>query len=268
MITPSFTIAIYIIAHADDWQLFMNPDAFSDINTEGKKVVFIVTTAGDAGKNDTFWRAREEGMKNSIKFCLSPFAPVSCDYYLTRVTDMDFNVCKINNVSSYFLRLPDGGLDGKGFESNDYQSLHKLQTTQIQELVSVDRRLIIKGWQHFTKILASIISAESAGCLGIEIKYLNPKENANPDDHPDHRATGDSLCFLNFECYDQTLFAGYGNTCSESLPANETFWKVGIFAAYDHSVFEACGYSTIGENPDLYAKWCTSKPVAEIIQRS
>jgi hypothetical protein len=232
MITPPFTIAIYIMAHADDWQLFMNPNAFSDINTEGKKVVFIVTTAGDAGKNETFWRAREEGMKNSIKFCLSPFAPVSCDYYLTRVTDMDFNVCKINNVSSYFLRLPDGGLDGKGFESNDYQSLHKLQTTQIQELVSVDRRLIIKGWQHFTKILASIISAESAGCLGIEIKYLNPKENANPDDHP------------------------------------ETFWKVGIFAAYDHSVFEACGYSTIGENPDLYAKWCTSKPVAEIIQRS
>ena len=70
------TVTFYVVAHADDWQLFMNPDAFKDITMPDSKVVFIVTTAGDAGKEDNYWKAREEGMKSSIRFCLAPFITI------------------------------------------------------------------------------------------------------------------------------------------------------------------------------------------------
>jgi len=258
----------YIIAHADDWQLFMNPDAFSDMNTAGNKVVFIVTTAGDAGTSECFWRAREAGMKESIKFCLSPFSTIVSECRLKEINGVRFNVELFNNVSCYFLRLPDGGLDGNGFLSNDYQSLFKLRMGQVSGLISLDQSIIVKNWEHFSKILESVITEESNGSSEIHLKYLNPKNAANPDDHPDHRATGDALLLGNYSGFCQSLFAGYGNLCQEMLEPNDIFWKTGIFAAYDRSVFEACGYSTIGENPELYQKWCTSRPVVEEIDGS
>jgi hypothetical protein len=259
MITPSLTTSIYIIAHADDWQLFMNPDAFHDINCPDSKVVFIVTTAGDAGKPETYWRAREEGMKNSIKFCLTPFSDLLSDHALKNIDGISFHVYSFNNVSCYFLRLPDGGLEGRGFPSNEYQSLSKLRAGQISSLMSLDHSLAVNGWLQFVKILESIVLVESRGALTTFLKYLDPEESSNPHDHPDHRETGAALFAIRSSVYSHSLFAGYQNSCSEMMSPHDVFWKVGIFAAYDSSVYEECGYSTIGEDPQLYQKWCTTK---------
>lgn len=256
---PSFTTSVYIIAHADDWQLFMNPDAFNDINTTNKKVIFIVTTAGDAGKDKSFWRAREEGMKASIKFCLSPFSPVLSQYQLKKIDGLSFSVYLLNNVVCYFLRLPNGGLDGNGFSSNGYKSLSKLRIGQVSELISLDQSITVQGWMHFVKILESIISEESMASSTTHLKYLDPEEVSNPHDHPDHRATGAALFSIDHSGYCHSLFAGYDNLCSETMSPHDMFWKVGIFAAYDRSIFEECGYSTIAEDPQLYQKWCTTK---------
>jgi hypothetical protein len=38
-----------VVAHADDWQLFFNPDPWKSVRTPGMKSVFVYTTAGDAG---------------------------------------------------------------------------------------------------------------------------------------------------------------------------------------------------------------------------
>src|SRR5512144_1026118 len=43
------TVAFYFAAHEDDWQLFMNPNAYQDVQRTSTKVVFVYLTAGDAG---------------------------------------------------------------------------------------------------------------------------------------------------------------------------------------------------------------------------
>src|SRR4051794_29066247 len=111
-------ISIYVVAHADDWQLFMQPNAFNDLVSTGCKVVFIVTTAGDAGANKTFWAAREEGMKSSIRFSLKPLKELQESTGTKAYNFHNVNYWSVNNTTSYFLRLPDGGLDGNGFATN------------------------------------------------------------------------------------------------------------------------------------------------------
>ena len=41
--------AIYVSAHQDDWQLFMNPNAYYSIQNPDTKTIILHTTAGDAG---------------------------------------------------------------------------------------------------------------------------------------------------------------------------------------------------------------------------
>jgi LmbE family N-acetylglucosaminyl deacetylase len=43
------SVAFYVGAHQDDWQLFMSPQAYYDLTTSGTRVVFIYTTFGEAG---------------------------------------------------------------------------------------------------------------------------------------------------------------------------------------------------------------------------
>ncbi len=50
-------VSIYVVAHQDDWQLFMTPDAYNDLIDSDKKTVFIYTTAGDAGRDSVYWLA-------------------------------------------------------------------------------------------------------------------------------------------------------------------------------------------------------------------
>ena len=62
-------------AHPDDWQLFMNPNAYHDAQNASNKVVFIYLTAGDAGaglgnggRSQPYYLARENGAKLSVRF--------------------------------------------------------------------------------------------------------------------------------------------------------------------------------------------------------
>ena len=48
-ITPVTSVIFDVVAHADDWELFMNPDTYAQVNQPNTKNVFIYTTAGDGG---------------------------------------------------------------------------------------------------------------------------------------------------------------------------------------------------------------------------
>jgi hypothetical protein len=41
--------SFYVVAHEDDWQLFMGLNAALDVPAPDSKTVFVHTTAGDAG---------------------------------------------------------------------------------------------------------------------------------------------------------------------------------------------------------------------------
>lgn len=255
------TVTFYVVAHADDWQIFMNPEAFKDITNAENKVVFIVTTAGDAGKKDNYWQAREEGMKSSIRFCLAPFTPVTGTAGVKKIKDNTVHFWSANHIICYFLRLPDGGLNGNGFEITSYKSLQKLKNGQILQFPSLDSAIQLSNWTAFCALLEKIIASESAGFSKIAIKYINPSPRENPQDHPDHQVTGQAVEAISnrFLC-KQILFTAYGNSSLKMLAPEDIFWKCGMFAAYEKAVFDACGYSTLGEDVLLYQKWMLNAP--------
>lgn len=251
-------VSFYIIAHADDWQLFMQPNAFYDLVRPGSKVVFIVTTAGDAGLNETFWKAREEGMKSSVRFCLAPHTTLTENAGIFVACGHSIHHWSVNDSICYFLRLPDGGIGGNGFDSHHFKSLTKLFNGEIRTLSTVDKTAEYDGWSDLSSTLEGIIAHEIEPSASCRINFLNPDEKTNCNDHADHIATGKAIQNMKIlNSLRQALFPGYNaENDSGSLNANELFWKTGMLAAYEKSVFDLSGYSTFKENIELYQKWC------------
>ena len=61
------SLAFYVTAHEDDWELFRGEQAYRDLATPTKKVVFIYVTAGDAGQTNGWWEAREQGALAAVR---------------------------------------------------------------------------------------------------------------------------------------------------------------------------------------------------------
>ncbi len=251
-------VSFYVVAHADDWQLFMHPNAYNDLIASDSKVVFIITTAGDAGADETYWGAREEGAKSSIRFCLAPIAALSQSNGTRIFNNHSIIYWSTNNATCYFLRLPDGNLDGNGFSTRNYQSLSKLKAGHISTITAVDYSTTYQSWPDFYTTLQTIILFESTGTPNVWINYLNPDAGINPNDHPDHIATGQAIQDMTIiSGLRQALFVGYTlNNASADLQPTDLFWKVGMFAAYEKAVFDGSSYSTLQESIQTYLKWC------------
>jgi hypothetical protein len=252
-------VAFYIVAHADDWQLFFYPDLAKEFHTSNCKVVFIITTAGDAGMGEHFWQAREEGSKSSIRFCLAPFSAIEETVGLRTVNGHAINCSVINNTTSYFLRLPDGNLDGSGFASTGYNTLATFERGKTTHIETVDGGAVYNGWLDLVSTIESIIHIETEKKIVAVLNYLNPCQLSNPNDHADHASTGRAIQAMQAEhTFHQRLFTGYNlPNCGNLLEHNDIFWKAGMMAAYEKAVFDSCGYSTFKEDVDVYSKWCT-----------
>lgn len=240
----------------------MYPHFYHDLIVPGCRVIFIFTTAGDAGKDEKFWTAREEGTKSSVRFCLAPFSTLSESGGEKIFNGHSIHYWSVNNTTSYFFRLPDGSLDGKGHATGNFQSLSKLQFAEIEAITAIDNSASYRNWMEFATTLESVIRFESHNIPDCRIHYLNPDTALNPNDHPDHIATGLALERTDIiKKTQRVLFIGY-STCSgpEHLSPLDVFRKAGTFAAYEKAVYDCCGYSTLKENADLYIRWCCSLP--------
>ena len=259
---PFDKVSFYVVAHADDWQLFMHPNVHADLVAPNCKVVFIIATAGDSGMGESFWKAREEGLKSSIRFCLAPRSILLTSGGNRKFNGHTVNYWSVNNSTTYFLRLPDGNLNGSGFQECRFQSLSRFKAGQINIISTVDDSATYQCWPDFTTTIEAIIKFESEDISNSWIHYLNPETAVNPNDHPDHIATGQAIQQLTIlPALHQLLFTGYSvGTAGGQLSSNELFWKAGMLAVYEKAVYDGCGYSTLKENHELYAKWCCCKP--------
>ncbi|WP_301929310.1 hypothetical protein [Ferruginibacter sp.] len=66
-----------------------------------------------------------------------------------------------NTTTAYFLRLPDGNLDGNGFEATGFQRLSKLISVQTDVIETVDHATRYESWSSLLNTLESIISIEA-----------------------------------------------------------------------------------------------------------
>lgn len=188
---------VYVSAHPDDWQLFMNPNVYKSVADSTVRVMILHTTAGDAGAGKggrEYYLAREEGSKRAIRFMVNAAWPQ------TRLgTDMSESLEVINGhyiarfgygpVVTYFLRLPDGNHDGSGYDIHQKKSLLKFYAGEVSVIQAVDENTIYENKEDLIKTVTEIIKSEIEEGEKVQINAADTDASINPNDHSDHLTT-------------------------------------------------------------------------------
>ena len=261
----------FVLAHPDDWQLFMGDVAANAIRGGGR-TTFIYLTAGDAGRAASYWEAREQGALASVAFGLGVAPPdVAGGAGQTRfpVTCVDVGFagypvrrCGLGAIASYFLRLPDGNLNGEGFRTTGDRSLMKLETGSVPSLARVDGAGSLTAWNHGVEVVRAILRAEASanGASGrrVRLHASDPDTDFNPRDHADHRATGRlAASIATDDGFSLSQYAGYSTSeWPSNLTAAQFAEKAGLFMSYDRArVLVNPEWSAYAELPAGYSSW-------------
>ncbi len=274
-------LTVYVVAHQDDWQLFMGANVYKDIvsfdeispNVNGKKVVIIYTTAGNLHDTDDtkscncrdpyennskpfpYWKVREAGAKRSVHLAASriggwgPGIPYPQNKTVVinghRITKYEYK-----NTVSYFLRINTARFGA-------WYSDPRAATS------TVDTSSTYADYSDFVNTIYSIYKAEIDSNLKshkITFNCQDIDETINPNDHHDHyisgRAASEAAMLLGKEtdtCYRQTLFVDYH---SQNLPPNlstpDVQNEAAVTAVYCLALLD---YNAWPEWGSLYQEW-------------
>jgi hypothetical protein len=255
-------IAVYIAAHQDDWQLFMDPRISADIVDPRCKTIIIHTTAGDAGLDKKYWYARECAAVDSLVFRVSYRGHLRVVKKMVVAGDKSISMVNAGNCSIYFLRLPDGGMHGEGFERYQYQSMNKIRLHAIEKIITVDHKNEFSSFEEIGALLNMLIKREQKECGmvatgNICLNFPEYDSVLSPNDHNDHLNTALLTNYLEiYRTARKCAFVHYDIQHSASdLKGIDLFWKIGMFSVYHQAVLNRYGHSTIGETPE-YSAWC------------
>ncbi len=260
-------VSIYLAAHEDDWQLFMNPSAFEDVIGGAAKTVFIHITAGDnglgsstGGRKEPYYLARENGALDAVRFMADEDkTPISGS-----ATPMTFNGHAVYRASylntiAYFLRLPDGNATGMGFAGTGFQSLQRLANGDINKLSAIDGSTAYDGWGDLVATVRDIISYERANAPLLQLNVAETDPRINPQDHSDHLMTARVAldAAKDMRCVRRVYYVDYASSrLSENLNARERDMQSAVYAvtlagvmAFDHgTAWQHYDQSFIGRN--------------------
>jgi LmbE family N-acetylglucosaminyl deacetylase len=177
---------VVIVAHQDDWQLFMG-DVLTQRLRSDNRGVFVYLTAGDDGRDSVYWQTRERAALQSTRIAAAIPVTASPKCSAVQVRDHSIRKCTVGKTDSYFLRLPDGKRNGEGFARYGYRSLRKLRAKPSSELSAIDGTTTYRGWTDLVTTVGAIIDPDSAAAT---IHTSDPSIVRNPHDHFDHRMAG------------------------------------------------------------------------------
>jgi LmbE family N-acetylglucosaminyl deacetylase len=252
----SIGVDVVVVAHADDWQAFMG-DAIVERIKSGRRPVFIYMTAGDHGREAAYWRQRELGAMQSTRIALGiTDSPVRCDSVSVRQHRIAH--CKLGVSDSYFLRLPDGNRNGRGFARNRFESLRKLRTSRVSSVTAVDSSTRYPDWQDLNATVSMLVRmvADSAGS-SVMLHTTDPSIRINPHDHYDHRMAGKLIeSLLRSNGWRGRYYVGYA--LAMRAPNRTTLQrqeKTEVFSAYDREMkLINPAWSAYRERPGFYAE--------------
>ena len=220
-VTPtSSSASFYIVAHEDDWQLFMGVASWNDVQLgNANKVIFIHTTAGDGGvgigskgQPKPYYQARENGANRAVNFLanLGQAGATVTDAWVT-LNHKNLERLSYKNTVTYFLRLPDGDGKGIGFQATGFQSLQRLYSGQIATMTAIDGKLVINGWTDMVNTINAIIRYEAQTATKVTVNITDPDTTLNPVDHSDHHYTAlvTQEAIVAFPCINQALYKTY-----------------------------------------------------------
>lgn len=272
---PAAALAAFIVAHPDDWQLFMGDVAVATV-AGGGPVLFVYLTAGGADRPPAYWQAREAGSaaaagaaagRNGAESLESSESPRS-DCRKVAVLTHRIHRCADRNTVSYHLRLPDGAYDGRGFAPTGFQSLARLSAAGDggDGIEAVDASARYTDWADLLRtvdrLLADELERASAGELdalgALEIHSHDPDALGNPGDHSDHRST--ARLALEIAARRGLAITGYAGYAIARRPANldarAAAAKTLVFMSYDRQRLLAnAQWSAYAEDPAAYSSW-------------
>lgn len=254
------TIRFYFNGHQDDWQLFMADQVVRDIGT-AKTTVFVYTTAGDEGKEEKYWMARESGALASQRFVANIASVKDQTWSCATETVREHSIrrCAYGNTIAYFMRLPDGNCcdetrAGKGFTKYGNQSLQYLKEQNCEKppckISAVDNSTTYRNWEDFRLTIEEMIKTESRRIKAEHI-WLNAQDfdrKLNPGDHSDHYHTGMAVREATDNLSNSTEFRKSLHNIwfvdydilsrPPNLNSTQFMAKAGAFMEYDKTVAE------------------------------
>ena len=232
-------------------------DVVADRIRKGVRVVFVYLTAGDDGRDSSYWTTRERGALESTRVASTSLATdtaVICSIAI--VVEHRIRKCMLANTESYFLRLPDGRRNGKGFARYSYQSLRKLRGNRIASVQAVDSSAQYRNWLDLAATITALIGEGSTDRL-VTIHANDPSVVINPHDHFDHRIAGLLVEDLRRKNrWNVVYYAGYALASrAANRSNNQARQKTALFRAYDIVMTRTNpGWSAFREHPTYYAE--------------
>jgi len=220
--SPVFSVAschkgknMNIVAHQDDDILFLSPDLLDSID-EGDCVRTVYVTAGNDGRNASYWTKREDGAKAAYAMMAGSDNEWTNSSVQTSVGSLSLSVLKDDpRISLMFMRLPDGDHNGSGFKLNDHASLQKLWDGTIPSIKAVDQS------GSYTKddlvaVLTDLIRTYAPDTVNTQ-DYAGEYGDG---DHSDHHTVAYATKMAQ-DSYDRPHnFVGYEDYTTAKKPAN------------------------------------------------
>lgn len=234
-------ISFVVVAHADDWQLFVSPEPWKSVQTPGMKSVFVYTTAGDAGlgigpADKPYFAAREEGARRAVRFLANLNSlPAQGEFGAALINGHTIATYSFKNTISYFLRLPDGNWQGAGYPSTGSASLERLRRGLIPALSAVDGSTRYVGWDDLVDTLEMLVRGEllGSGATHSELLFQDSAPSQNPRDHSDHLSTALAMDVVasRMPCLSAIRFVDYQlRQLDVNLSPAESLEKGAVFA--------------------------------------
>jgi putative flippase GtrA/LmbE family N-acetylglucosaminyl deacetylase len=259
---------LQVVAHADDDLAFINPDTQTAIS-KGKCVRTVYLTAADHGWGITYTEEREMGIRAAYSVMLNTEPNDWKSHDVTLPTGETLRAYDSPDgtptAATYFLRLPDGNLDGNGFATTGHVSLRKLLADPKLAMTTLDMRTTYTR-QSLVKVIAEFIAVYQP----VEVRTLGDYAVDIGGDHSDHVATGEltamALKQYRRAYHDTTTIplikyigypiAGRQSNLSDSIEEKkaQAFFA---YARYDYNVCKTMGECQVGDSS--YAKYLSRR---------
>ncbi len=216
--------SLYVVAHQDDTLLFQSPNLVQDFQSNHcVRTVFV--TAGDDGKEQAYWLGREEGAQAAY----AQMAGVA-NQWTASTTTVGGHLLHVStltakpSISIYYLRLPDGGIEGEGNMLYGFKSLMKLWNSGQPGSTSPPQDATIEAVDHSATYTYSGLIETLKGLM----TQLEPQQILTQNyivalkgpDHPDHAATAKFARVASQGYAAPHRLVGYRDYESTSSPQN------------------------------------------------
>jgi LmbE family N-acetylglucosaminyl deacetylase len=253
---PNANIDFVVVAHQDDWQLFMG-DVIERRAAQGDSLIFVYLTAGDDGREPAYWQTRERAALAATRVAIGAQAsePVArCSVAV--VSSHSITRCTSGRTVSYFFRLPDGQRNGAGFTRYANQSLRKLRAHTIGSITAIDGSATYRGWDDLLGTVTQLVDgSERAG--SVRVHTTDPSVRVNPHDHFDHRMAGLLVADARKNRrWTAWYYVGYAlGTRAPNRSGDQAREKTALFRAYDAEMIRANPkWSAYAEHPRFYSE--------------